>query len=363
MLHVGLLACVIVRLIGPAGDSPIRHGFETGSEGWVGQKGQLAVTATATDVHTGKGALQFTYSIAKGEMNHLALPVMAGSLAKAASIRLWVKTDESTSLLLSVQEKGGGRYMAAFACPKAEWQQVEISPSDFRLNEGKDDPRDSNGKLDMDQVEAILLADFSQFFAQADPAMAEMFNLRLGPRSLILDDFDVSDMALAVSPGAAAGEVAFDEFLRPQAGWIAINSLRTAVASGKPLTGKSLQIAYTQAAGKISGGLRAIRRGSLAGMTTLKFTVASSRPCKLMVQLEETSGGKYNTLVEISGDSKPQEIAIPFAELIAADDSKDDNSKLDPETIHQFLFLDFYGVIGLGAGDNTLWLGSLKATM
>src|SRR5262249_32770382 len=114
--------------------------------------------------------------------------------------------------------------------------------------------------------------------------------------------------------------------------------------------------------GKIVGLVRSIKRGSLDGMKTISVSVVSANACKLMIQVEEAGGGKYNTLVDVPGGSQLKVISIPFAELGAAEDSKDTNGKLDLDQVNQLVIADIYGIAGMGEGDNTLWIGAVKAS-
>src|SRR5689334_13675685 len=54
----------------------VHHTFEEGVSGWtaMGAKGKVALTRDAAHVKEGKAALQFDYTVAKGEMGILMLP-------------------------------------------------------------------------------------------------------------------------------------------------------------------------------------------------------------------------------------------------------------------------------------------------
>jgi hypothetical protein len=43
------------------------------------------------------------------------------------------------------------------------WQQVELTPADFALGDGPNDPADPDDKLELDQVEGIAIFDFAHF--------------------------------------------------------------------------------------------------------------------------------------------------------------------------------------------------------
>jgi hypothetical protein len=43
------------------------------------------------------------------------------------------------------------------------WQQAKLTPADFALGDGPNDPTDPDDKLDLDQVEGIATFDFAHF--------------------------------------------------------------------------------------------------------------------------------------------------------------------------------------------------------
>ncbi len=346
------------------GNALVHNSFESNEESWValGENTKVGVTNTTTNVKAGKGSLQYSYTIAKGGMGAAILPVNPPALAKMKSIRLWIKSDQSTTLIVSIQERNGGRYMAGFNAPKDEWQKVELSASDFNLNEGPNDPKDPNGKLDLDQVENVAIGDIGQFLAQGDAAIVDLFGIKLGAHNVYLDEFEISEDALPSSSTTGPMEVALDTFAHPQVAWMGVGGIKLSQAAGKIPPGKALQVDYKQQAGKIAGLVRSIKRGNLDGMKTINVSVVSAKACKLLIQVEESGGGKYNTMVDVPGGNELKKISVPFSEMGAADDSKDSNGKLDAEQINQLVIIDIYGIAGIGEGDNTLWIGNVKAS-
>jgi len=350
-----------------SGTAPlIKHTFEESDGGWTappGSNGKVSITHDAAHVKEGKGALQFDYTLKKGEFGFLVLPTPDGALAKAKSIRFWVQCDSTAPLAVTLQEHEGGRYVAMFTVPKDRWQQVELSPSDFTLSEDQNDPKDPDNKLDMDQVESVGVADAGQIFAQSDsPEVVQLFNLKMGPRTLYLDEFVVSEETLPNAFSAANADVRLDTFVRPQIGWFAAGDVKLSTMTGKPLEGRGLQADYHQAPGKIIGIVRKIPRGKLVGTDKLALDVASLKPAKLMVQVEEKDGGKYKTIVEIPGEKVVRNISVAFSDLKAANDSHDTNDKLDMDQINQLVIVDLSGPVDMADQDNTLWIGNLRAS-
>lgn len=343
----------------------MRQSFEESEEGWMifGTGAKIGLTREASHVKEGKAALQYDYNVAKGEIGAALLPLPEGALAKAKAIRFWILADHTIPLFVTLQERGGGRYVAACTVPRDRWQQVELALADFALTDGPDDPKDPNNQLDADQIEAFGLFDLSQLLAQADnPALADLFNVKTGPRTLYLDDLTVTEETLPNAFSSVNGDVRIDRFIRPQLTWIAVGDVTLSRSTGKPLEGPGLQADYRQAPGKIMGLVKGVRRGGLAGTERLTFSVASAKPAKLVVQVEEPGGGKYNTIIDVPGDSVVQQVSLAFSDFNPADDSRDDNNRLDLEKVHQVLILDASGLLGLANQDNTLWINNLRAS-
>ena len=211
------------------------------SPGWTtfSGAGKVAVSHEATDVKEGKGALKFEYEIKKDQMSILALPVGDGALGKMKSMKFWMKSDYATTIAIGIQEKDEGRYGAMFALPAGKWQLVELANSDFVLNEEPTDPKDPDGKLEMDKAEAVFVMDLSNLFAQVgDSPLAKLFNIKTGPHSLLMDDFAVNEASLPAGFGKDAAGYRIDSDARPQVSWIAVGGGSVLATSGKPLDGE-----------------------------------------------------------------------------------------------------------------------------
>jgi len=364
---LGAAACALVFAVGAvAQDTPapiLNHTFEENDGGWQGFGGAAIVSVThdAGLIKAGKGTLQLSYSLKKGEFSLMLLPTPEMSLAKAKSIRFWIKTDHATSLAVVLQEKDGGRYNSILSTQKDTWLQVELGSADFILDRSKDAPNDPDNKLDMDLVQNIGIADMAQIFIQGDQALADAFGISEGSRKLYMDDFTVKTPELPSSCTLKAGEGVFDTFSRPQIGWIAAGQVDLTKSSGKPLEGAGMQVKYHQGAGKIAGFARYVPIDGLKGATKIAFSAASLKPAKLLVQVEEKGGGKYNAIVELPGNSGRADLTLKFEEFTESMDSKDDNKKLDLDQVTQLLVMDMTGPTENPDVDNTLWVNNIRA--
>lgn len=344
----------------------IHQTFEENDAGWqamsvIGGSGKPSITHDAADVKEGKGALAFDYKVEKGSLAALILPTPNGLLTKARAIRFWIKTDYAAPLVVSLQEHEGGRYLAMFTSPAGKWQQVELSPGDFYLSDDANDPKDPDNKLDLNEVESIGIVDVSQIFAQGDANMVSLLGIKLGAHRLVMDDFSVSAEPLAAA-ATSEKEVRLEPMNRPQISWWGLGALTLGQAANEPLDTKSLQVDYHGAPMKASGFIKRIHRGKLVGTDHITFTCASIKPAKLMVQLEERDGGKYNVMIDVPGGKKPTEFTFKYSELIQADDSKDANNKLDLDEVQKIVFMDVQAWVDMSERDNTLWIGGLRAS-
>jgi hypothetical protein len=345
-------------------DAPLlKTNFETDAGGWTafGANATVAVTSDAGVAKEGKQALKFEYNIAKGDTSMLVMPNVLGKLKGAKGITFWAKAADTTSLMFILQEKDGGRYTASANLPKDQWQRVEFSIGDFSLNEGPGDPKDPNKKLDLDQVEALSIGDFGMFLAQVDnPEFAKLLNITTGKRALLLDDLSVVSSDSTPSIITKPDEVEIDTFSSPQVGMIAVGKTTVAHAQGGPLGAKSLMVTYRQSPQSIMGFGKGFNSGILAKMTRLVMKGASTKPMQFTVQLEEYGGGKWNGTIELPGAMQSKDINLKFEDFSEADDSKDDNKKLDLDKVNRIFFIDLTGLITQVDQENTLWISGLK---
>jgi len=362
---LALAAGVTLAQQTPPAPAPLIHQtFETDPGAWtgIGNTATVSLTQDAEQVKSGKGALKFAYAANKGELNALILPTADGALTKMKSLHFWIRADYATIFAVSLQEKDAGRYTAIFSTPGKTWQEVQLEPNDFVLGEEKDDPKDSDGKLDLDQVNSIGIADYGQIFAQSDDAnLQALFHIQKGPHTLALDEFTVSTESLAPTNAAEGKERILDTPARPQIAWLGVGEVKMSRATGKPLTGPGLRADYHQGPNKIIGLIKHFTRGRLKGMDQIIFTAAATKPTKLVVQCEQVGGGKYRTIVDVPGSSEAKEYALPFTGFEMTDDSGDRNGNFTPADVNQIVLIDASGLVDAADTDNTLWINKLRS--
>ena len=347
---------------------PIRQTFLTSPYGWtvMGTGAKVSVVPDPLKLNSADGALRLDYTVAPGQFGVFALPLGDGVLARAKAFRVLVRSDYATNVVIGMQEADGGRYLATFYVPKDKWQQVELTPADFLLADGPNDPKDPDDKLDLDQIRGIGLTDAAALWAQTNnTVLADLFGVKPGPHTLYLADFQINAVPLNGASGAPPAPTVIDAFAHPQIGWLVLGGAEASQVSGAPLPGKGLQIHYVQAPAKASGMLRSVRKGLFTAATKLSMSVASVKATTLLIQVEEVDGNKYNATVYVpAGASKTTAVSVSFADFKAADDSKDKTGKLDLSQVNKLLILDASGFKGdvQQETDNTLYIGDLMLT-
>lgn len=360
--------------------------FDANAGGWVafGPSGKAHVTAEGAEAGNGKSALAFTYHVGdkagaepKGDnpngfpVDALLRPTPNGELAKMRSLHFRVRADDDVPLVLALSEKGGGRYVTLFWLPKDAWQPITLAPDDFWLSDDKDDPKDPNGKLDLDQVENIGLVSVWSFLALGagdTPESVAVFAKHTGAHTLWLDDFTASAAPPAEAPAPAgdaqAGKgVWIDDLRRDVLTWLPFGDAQMRLdKSGTPIKGRALRVDYQQAEGKYIALIRDMRRFDLTKSDRFTFEAASAKSAKLVFALEEKGGAKYNATLDIPGDSVPARRSVSFADFAIAEDSPQDaNGHLDLDQLKTLTIVDITGAFGIAPQKNTLWIGPLRA--
>ena len=179
MLALGL---VLTFTVVDSYSMPIRFTFEETTEDWMavpppdGTELTMSLTNNPSGVKVGKQALMARYSIEKNKPAGLAHQVDGLS---GTGIRVWLKTDVATMIILGLLEQDESGYIHVVNTPPGEWVLVEKSYSEFNLGE---DSKDENGRLDLDQVHLLLIVDAGGFLPGAG-----------GERTLWVDEYELAD--------------------------------------------------------------------------------------------------------------------------------------------------------------------------
>ncbi len=370
MRSLGLL--LLVACNAALASSPIvSQDFEGGESGWItmGTAASVHTTHDPANVKGGKASLQFDYTAGKG-MSIAVFPLRDVSLAGMKTLRFWLKTESATAIavLLSEKDDMGGRYSSIVWSPKGQWQHVELTPSDFHLAEGPNDPKDADGKLDLDQLTAVSLIDLSQMLnTDKDGESAPIWrDSHSGAQKLWIDDFEALDTASAAGPVSKADGTLIDNFGRPQLAWLTLGGVDlTLDESGGPLKQRAMKASYQQTEGRF---VLITRPGRLAlgKANRLAFDIASDAPAHLVISLEELAPGadqgpRYNVDIDVPGGKSDHRELDLAAFQLDENGLKDSNGKLDLDRIKALSIVDVTAAYTQETAKNTLWIGDIRA--
>jgi hypothetical protein len=324
--------------------------FETGATGWfaIGAGGSVRVTHEPGQTHSGNSALAFTYEVKRGQISAAVMPAPP-AMARMQRLRLWVKTDRDTpvAVLLSETKPGGGNYTAWFWSPANAWQQIDLTPADFVLADGPQDPKDADGKLDLDQLQAVGVLDLASFFP-APSAQA-------GPRTMWIDDFE----AIAGPAPAEESAMRIDNFDRGFLPWISTGAMELKLAQAdNPLREPALEARYEQRDNPLPVLLRRIANYDLAKAARLDFDVASDEETTLVVALEvkrpdAAQGPRFTLPIFPPGKREVFHVSVKLEDFQG-------QGKLDPAQLKTLIVTDPAGAGDAVGTHNRIWIGKVE---
>lgn len=353
--------------------SPIvSQDFENGESVWIamGPSATVHITHDAANVKAGKFALQFEYTAGKG-INLALLPLADVPVGGMKTIRFWLKTERATgvAVILSEKDSDGGRYSAVVWSPRQQWQHVELTPADFMLSEGPNDPKDTDGKLDLDLLQAVGVVDIGQMFAAVQPGDAGpiWIDPHSGAQTLWLDDFEMLDSAPVGKSAGKADGIVIDDFARQQLAWLTLGGADLSLdSSGGPLKMRALKASYQQIEGRYVLISRPLGRLDLRKMNRLAFDIASDSPAHLVISLEERSPGaeqgpRYIVDIDVPGGKSDRRELDLAAFQLDENGPKDANAKLDLDQIKTISIVDVTAASTQETAKNTFWIGDIRA--
>lgn len=128
---------------------------------WIVLGGQDWKATREADDPTGRAAgtwyYRFEYTLPGGTLVAWLKPVRLGQLAETTALHLSVRADRQLPLVVSVEEKGKGRYSQQIeALAGDQWAKLDLAWDGFTLEK---DSKDEDGKLDPDQITSVTIAD------------------------------------------------------------------------------------------------------------------------------------------------------------------------------------------------------------
>jgi hypothetical protein len=241
-----------------------------------------------------------------------------------------------------------------FWSPAGMWQQIELTPRDFELSDGPTDPKDPDGKLDLDQVEGIGMIDLAIYFENAvERDKIVVTKATPGSHTILIENFEVR----SIGPTSAPNTI--DAFDRGFLQWMTPGgmSLRFVPETG-PLGEPSLKATYEETSGPFAFMARRVGGLDLAKAKRLTFDLASENEATIMVALETKQGGRYHQTIYPPAGRKVFHVDLNLGDFERETDTGPE--KFDPSQWKTIGFTDISGAIGGGTSANTFWLGNLR---
>lgn len=338
--------------------------FESTLDGWVvlGQPGSVTRVSGKGQARRGQGALAYRYEVREGAVQVLMSPLQGASLVGAQSLTLSVKVSELTTVLLSLEEQGGGRWTVPAVIVPGAWNDLKIPLSALVLARGADDPVDPNGRLDLERVRQISVLDAAAMLVARSERMARMFSVPLGERQMLLDDIGFSKEAAGAATQPGAGDASsvrrIDHLAQAGFGGMAlgINDLRRASTSGAD----QVVMTYPKGPGLVMTWMQPVSPGTFRSGDTVRLTLGASMATELVFKAEQANGDKFETRLNVAASESPQTLSVTLADLERSDDSGSRRSQARPEEINQIVLMDAGGWFA-SKGVNRLSLWAMSA--
>ncbi|HWZ29963.1 MAG TPA: hypothetical protein VNX18_01440 [Bryobacteraceae bacterium] len=326
----------------------------------TGQASDWIAMGQGGSVRNAAGATTFNYEIRPRQLSIAVRPAVGG-LAGVSRFRFRVKSDHDTAIgvLLSEKKPGGGNYTALVWAPANQWQPVELTPSDFTLSDGPADPQDSDGRLDLEQVEGIGIFDFAQFVA-AMPAIPNLLVEKTpGAHVLMVDNFEVR-----TGDAPRREPLMIDRFDRGFLEWMTLGGMQLKLAGAGPLAEPAIEASYAATSEQLSILTRRLSNLDLSSATRIAFDIASEREATILVALEmknpgHDQGARFNLTIFPPGERKLFHVNLGLDDFQRDQNSAD--GTLDPSRLKSVSFIDISGPSGGDNGPNTLWIGNVRA--
>jgi hypothetical protein len=149
--------------------------------------------------------------------------------------------------------------------------------------------------------------------------------------------------------------------------WVTMGGAQLEIAgSPNPLAGRALKAAYPRSAGRYVLISHTLANLDLAGISKMKFHVASTYNSKFMVYLEERSPGmllgpRYSALLMVPGGNKPVHESMALSKFsFDSSGPADPNGRLDPGQLKSISLIDIASAETPGSAFNTVWIGAIE---
>lgn len=115
----------------------------------------------------GEFSLRLHYEVPPGKLIGILTAPKGPDLADMRRLRLWLMSEVACSVIISLNEQDGSNYNHMLDVqPGGQLQPFDLELAAFRLGQ---DSRDENGRLDLDQLKELVIADVSVLTGKTVP--------------------------------------------------------------------------------------------------------------------------------------------------------------------------------------------------
>ncbi|MBM3499643.1 MAG: hypothetical protein FJX74_13365 [Armatimonadetes bacterium] len=368
MPRVGLVPALMALTVTALAQGPlIEWSFEAGVGEWASLDPAASVSVT-TDGNAaredGDACLEFAYT-PEAALTVAVTPVAAAT-AGAQSLRFHLRTSEYAWASAALAEQDGSAYLATFSSLPGAWQEVALGLNEFRLLA---DTGDENRKLDPEQIAAVGFGDAIYLLDAIAKLWPFILAPDLGPRLLWVDEVRLDPEPVPprweVVQVAGGRAVRLESFEGAPLQWLTLSGKGIEVTYDREHRADgefSLRLAYNLPPDKVFGVLTDPADAPLANAKQLRMSMISEKPITLLLEMKESDESKYQASAQVAGTGEFEEATVPLSAFSLADDSSDENGRLDMGDLKQFLIADLSAALGAPTGANTLWLDNLLFT-
>src|SRR5262249_28393509 len=177
--------------------------FESDVQGWTvipppaGANVKVAITRVSGNAAAGSGALQLRYKVERRKIAGVLHPVNG---VGGAGVHVLLQTSNPTVVVLGLVERDGSSYNFPVQSKANEWQDVDVLYENFSLAE---DSKDENGRLDPDQIQALVVGDAAGLMGDGSGAR----EVPIGKYEIVSRDPATRTASAGGSPSSSGGYV------------------------------------------------------------------------------------------------------------------------------------------------------------
>lgn len=283
----------------------------------------IALTRERANVRSGNGALELTWEATEGRLAILTVaPVQPQG--RPRSLRLSVKLPGPSPVMYGVREADGSSYQGYLYTPGGVWHDLAVDLDELMLSEGS---HDENGRLDVRQINGIMVADLSNLSGEAGASLG----IKTGRQQMWLDDIALSDeLAPHRSTRGPEGEAIIDDFERLPLLCLPIGAPTLTLTEG-PGDGddSALRIEYDREHYRWAGFVGAVGYLDLTKRSQICLRLRAEQAAPLTVVLEERDGTKYAVRHRLDPEKGWYDLCLPFAKFKLDPQTADENEQLD----------------------------------